>query len=147
KAPTKVKGPAELQKLIVDISNTRDPFLRASKAADLFGAKAGAKLANALGGVDLEDYRIGMDEAANATDHAADVLDSSFGAKFRKMMSQAQAALRGFGADFGPVLTSVASLGLLANALGLRLPLGPFKALGGKIIAAIAAGMVGDVAS
>jgi ubiquinone biosynthesis protein UbiJ len=79
KALTKVKSPAELQKLIDDISNTKDPFLRAAKAADLFGAKAGAKLANALGGVNLKDYKIGMDEAADATSHAADVLDSSFG--------------------------------------------------------------------
>jgi hypothetical protein len=148
KALTKVKSPAELQKLIDDISNTKDPFLRAAKAADLFGAKAGAKLANALGGVNLKDYKIGMDEAANATSHAADVLDSSFGAKFRKLMSQAHAALRSFGADFGPSLSAAASLGLLANALGVKIPLGPFKTLGsklgGKIAEGIGAAIVGQ---
>jgi hypothetical protein len=52
-----VKSPEELQRLIDDISNTADPFLRAQKAADLFGQKAGPKLANALAGKTLKDFR------------------------------------------------------------------------------------------
>jgi hypothetical protein len=87
KALGKVKSPEELQRLIDDISNTEDPFLRAQKAADLFGQKAGPKLANALAGKTLDNFKIDMNEAAGATDKAADALDQGFGAQARKKLS------------------------------------------------------------
>src|SRR6185503_1252437 len=43
-----VGSPDELQSLLADISAIEDPFLRAQQAADLFGARAGTKLAQAL---------------------------------------------------------------------------------------------------
>lgn len=132
KALTKVKSPKELQDLITDISNTEDPFLRAQKAADLFGAKAGAKLANALGGAHLEDYKISMEEAAGATDKAVEALDSGFGGQFRKKMSEAGAAVRAFGSDFGPAVTGAASLAALIGTLG-----------GGKAAGALAGALKG----
>ncbi len=119
KALTKVKSPAELQALIDDISATTDPFKRAAKAADLFGARAGAKLANALGGVRLDDYAISMDDAAGATERAGEALDSTFSAQIAKKISQVGAAVRGFGADLGPALTGAAALASLGGALGL----------------------------
>lgn len=119
KALTKVKSPVELKALIADIQATEDPFLRAQKAADLFGAKAGAKLANALGGANLDDYAISMDDAAGATERAADILDSTFSAQLQKKISEAGAALRQFGADTGPAITGLASLASLGATFGL----------------------------
>jgi hypothetical protein len=147
KALTKVKSPEELQRLIDDISATEDPFLRAEKAADLFGARAGAKLANALGGVHLDDFAIDMDDAAGATRRAAEALDNTPWGFFQKKASQAAAALRGFGADAGPVLTSLAALASLLGTLGLdKAFVGAFKKVGSSAAvkgAAAAAGAVG----
>jgi hypothetical protein len=127
KALTKVKSPEELQALIKDIAATEDPFERASKAADLFGARAGAKLANALGGANLDDYKISIEESTGATERAAEVLDSTFGARFQLLMKGAGAALIGFGSNFGPALTGLASLASLGGAVG-----------GGKLVGGLA---------
>ena len=144
KALTKVKSPAELQKLIDDISATEDPFKRAQKAADLFGAKAGAKLANALGGVDLKDYAISMDDAAGATQRAGDALDSTFSAQVQKKISEAGAALRAFGQDMGPAVTGLASLASLGGSLGLdKLLAKGFGKLAGSALVKGAAGKAG----
>lgn len=144
KALTKVESPEELQRLIADISATEDPFERARKAADLFGARAGAKLANALAGANLDDYAISMDEAAGATTKAADALDSSFGGRFRKLMSEAGAAVRGFGSELGPALTGVAALASLGGTLGLDKVLGKgFAKLAGSALVRGAASKAG----
>ena len=124
KALTKVKSPEELQALITDISNTEDPFERASKAADLFGARAGAKLANALGGANLDDYKVGIEDAAGATEKAADALDSTFTSRLKEALNTGRALLRGFGMEVGPILTGAASGISFAKALGLDKPLG-----------------------
>jgi hypothetical protein len=137
KALAKVKSPEELQRLIADIRNTEDPLLRAQKAADLFGAKAGPKLANVLkpGSAALDEYGITAEEAAGATDKAADVIDSSFSGRVRKALSEASAALRGFGGDFGPALTGVASLGTLVGSV--------FPGIGSKIVGGLASALKG----
>jgi len=57
KALKSVQSPAELQTLIDQISATEDPFKRAQLASDLFGAKAGPKLAQALAQGKLGDFR------------------------------------------------------------------------------------------
>lgn len=134
KALTKVKSPEELKLLIADIIATEDPFLRAEKAADLFGVRAGAKLANVLkpgiGG--LEDFAVSTDEAAGATEDAAAVLDSTWGARFQLLMKGATSAITGFGANFGPALTGMASLASLGASLG-----------GGRLVGAIGGGLAG----
>lgn len=130
KALTKVKSPEELKAAIADISNTQDSFQRAAKAADLFGAKAGAKLANALGGANLDDYAISVADAAGAVDKAADVLDNTFSGRIAKALSVAGAQLREFGAGFGPALTGLAALASLAGTLG-----------GGKLVGGLAKGV------
>jgi hypothetical protein len=126
KSLTKVKSPEELQALITDISNTEDPFLRAEKAAKLFGARAGAKLANALQGANLDDYKVDMSEAAGATEKAADAVESGWGHKFTLLMHQAGGALAEFGQKFGPVL-------MVASAFGPQLTRVVGGALGGAI--------------
>lgn len=115
----KVKSPEELQRLIDDISATEDPLLRAQKAADLFGAKAGPKLANALAGKALKDFAIDASEAAGQTDKMNDVLDQSFPAQLQKKISQFGASLRELGTDWGPAVTGAASLAMVMSSLGL----------------------------
>jgi hypothetical protein len=122
KALTKVKSPEELQTLITQISQTEDPFQRAALAADLFGAKAGAKLANALGGVNLADYSQGIDEVAGSSADAAAAIEGSFGNQFQLMMKNAGGALAEFGSQFGPIL-------LVAGQFGPSL----FAKMGGAI--------------
>lgn len=118
KALAKVKSPEELKALIADIIATEDPFLRAQKAAELFGVKAGAKLANALrpGSGGVEAFTVSTEDATGATQRAADVLDSTWGARFKLMIKGAGAALIGFGSNFGPALTGMAALASLGGA-------------------------------
>lgn len=130
KALSKVKSPAELQRLIDDIIATEDPFLRAQKAADLFGTKAGAKLANVLrpGIGSLQDFQVATEDVAGATDKAAAVLDHTWSGRVQKAISEATAKLREFGTSAGPALTGLAALStLIAPALGPLLS----KGLGG----------------
>jgi hypothetical protein len=110
-----------LQDLFDQISAIQDPTERAQKAIEIFGARGGVGLANALapGRGALDDFKVKTEDATGAVDEAADALDSTFGGSFRKLMSQAGAAIRGFGADFGIALSSLGSLGSLATALGL----------------------------
>jgi phage-related minor tail protein len=137
KALTKVKSPKELQDLIADISATEDPFIRSQKAADLFGARAGAKLANALAGANLDDYAVSITDAAGATQAAADTIESS-------ATNQIQLALKGIGGtlaevgqNFGPFIMGFSML--LPTLTPIITSLG--AALGGLLAAAIPVGM------
>jgi hypothetical protein len=148
-AVTKLKPGQTLNDLIAQVSAIQDPTLRAKKAIELFGAKGGTALANVLkpGINGLADFKVSAQDAAGATNKAVDDLDSSLGGRLRKVLSQAKAALRGFGADFGPAVTAAASVGSLAAALGFKIPLGPFKKLGKSAGGAIKSGLVSAFAS
>lgn len=147
KALTKVKSPRELQRLIADIAATEDPFKRAEKAADLFGAKAGAQLANALGGANLDDYKVSVEEAAGAVERAGEEIDSTITGRIRRAFSQAGATIRQFGADLGPAATGLAGLSTLFGSLagpkilkGLAsITLKPLAGLGVRIATFVAA--------
>ncbi len=166
KALSKVKSPEELQKLIADISATKDPFERAQKAADLFGVKAGAKLAQALGSADLKDFALTADETAGALDRAAEAADSGPYEQLQLALHKLSGPLAELGANFGPLILGFASLGggkavaAFSAALGglaSKLLLKPFAAVGTKIAAVIAGqiitesaisnAIVGDLAS
>ena len=132
KALSKVKSPEELQALIADIAATEDPFLRAAKASDLFGSKAGAKLANVLkpGAAALDDYKLSIDETAGATEAAAEVLDSTLGARFQLLIKQAGSAIIGLGNDWGGLATVIATTLTVAGGLG-----------GGKLMSLLSGGL------
>lgn len=121
KALTKVKSPAELQTAIADIAGTKDGFERASKAADLFGARAGAKLANALGDAKLDDYKVSIEQAAGATDKAADDINSSITTKIQLALHEFIGTVAGFAAPAGPVLTGTAAVVSGIAAIGRQL--------------------------
>lgn len=134
KALTKVKSPEELQALITDISNTADPFERAQKAAELFGAKAGAQLANALGGTSLDDYKVGMEEAADATVAAGDAIEDSIGNRAVMAFKELNGALADFGTGLGDLLIVAAMLGpTLTKGIALA---------GGALVGALGGGAV-----
>jgi hypothetical protein len=120
-AVTRLKPGETLNDLIRQVSSIEDPVKRAQKAVELFGAKGGVSLANVLkpGINGLNDFAVSADDAAGTVDASVDALDSSLGARLRKVLSQAQAALRGFGADLGPGITAAASVATLATSLGL----------------------------
>jgi hypothetical protein len=120
-ALSKVKSPEELQRLIADISNTVDPFERAQKAADLFGQRAGSKLANVLkpGIGSIDQFKISTEEATGATDRARGVLDDTWGSRFKLMLKDAGASVLEFADQFGPVTTAAASVASLAGGLGI----------------------------
>jgi hypothetical protein len=134
KALHKVTSPEELKALVADITATVDPFQRAQKAIDLFGAKAGAKLANVLrpGIAGLEDYTISATDATGATQQAADVLDSTWGARFELLIKRAGSAIIGFGNDWAGAAQVAGTAAAAFGALG-----------GGKLVAPLIGGLKG----
>ena len=108
-----------LDEFIGRLASVADDGERARLAMEVFGSKAGAKLANAIrpGRESLDAFGVSVTESAGAVDKAAEKLDSTFGARFQRMLSQAGAALRGLGADFGPLTSALATVGLLASGL------------------------------
>ena len=131
-AVQKIKPGQTFDDLVRQVAAIPDPTKRAQKAIELFGARGGVALANVLrpGIKGLQDFGISATDSAGATDKAADALDSSIRGKIRKAISEASAALRGFGQDFGPALTGIASLGTLVAGL--------FPGLGPKIASGLA---------
>jgi hypothetical protein len=149
RALANVKSPAELQRLVADIAATEDPFKRARLAAELFGERAGAKLANALhpGSAALADFAITNDDAAGAVKRASDTIDEQLGNRVKLALKQVTVPLAEFGKELGPAVTGIASLGSVLAALKLDRAL--LKVWGALIASApvkAAAGAAGAVA-
>lgn len=103
---------------IAQLAAIEDPAVRARRAIEVFGARGGAGLANAIrpGMKSLDDFKTTTEENTDATIKAANVLDSTWGARFQLMIKGAGSALIGFGSNFGPVLTGMAALASLGGA-------------------------------
>jgi len=137
KALGKVKSPEELRTLLANISAVEDPFERAQLAADLFGVKAGAKMAVALGQGGLDTFMLSLDETAGATDRAADAIESGFGAQMQLKIKEFGGALAGIGSNFGPLLIGMTALLPMATPI--------FTTIGGALGAVLTTGIVGGV--
>jgi hypothetical protein len=137
KALTKVKSPEELNKLIAEIQATEDPFARAQKASELFGAKAGPKLAQALAQGNLEDFQVSLEESEGSAGRAAAAIEGSFGNQAQLMLKNFGGTLAEAGSNFGPLLLGFTSL--LPMAAPIMTAAG--GALGGLLAAAIPIGM------
>lgn len=145
-----------LQDFIKELAGIEDPGERAQRAIEVFGARAGAQLANAIKpGMDsLEDFKITTEESIGAVDKAADDLDSTISGKIQKFFSQVGAGVRGFGSDFGTAATAIASLGSLLATLGggkllkglANVTLRPLAGLGIRIATFVGAEMAGSAA-
>jgi hypothetical protein len=114
RALQQVESPEELQQLISDIAAIEDPFERAQKAADVFGVKAGPKLALALAdsGGDLSAFRLETEQTADSLDEAAESMLTTSD-KIRIGFDKLSAGFRDVGAQFGPLVTGFASLATL----------------------------------
>jgi len=140
KALTKVESPAELQQLIDDINATKDPFERAAKASELFGAKAGAKLANALDGVDFETFIVGATDAGGAIEEASRVIDESPLNRLKLALKGLAGPLADVGTKFGPLVLGFSQLGGPKLIAGVT---GSLGALGGKVLPGLVASLAG----
>jgi hypothetical protein len=107
-----------MQSVLEKIQAIEDPLERAQYAAEIFGAKAGSGLANALkpGGLALEDYIITVDEAEGASDDAAEAMLTT-GDRIRMFGEKGIAALRGLGQEFGPLASGLGGLVSLTATL------------------------------
>ena len=144
KALGAVESPDELQALLVDIASTVDPFERAQKAIDAFGAKAGPKLAQALqaSGGDLSRFGFELEDIAGKTEEAAAVLDDTLTSKLRLAVNHGLSLLRGFGMSVGPVLTGAVSAISFGKTLGLDRALSPlFRGAGRTAAGAFRSGL------
>jgi hypothetical protein len=150
KALGTIESPDELRALLTDIAATQDPFERATKAADVFGAKAGTKLAQILqrSGGDLSRYALEWDDAVGAVDRAAGAMDSTITSKLKLAVNQGLSIIRGFGMQVGPVLTGAVSAISFAKSLGLDRALAPlFKGAGARAGAVFSAALARAVAA
>jgi phage-related minor tail protein len=111
KALAQVKSPEELRRLIADITATADPFLRAQKASELFGTKAGPQLAQALAQGNLDEFTVSMDDAAGATEAAAAAIEDSLGNKAKLALKEFGGTLAEVGTNLGDLLTVAALIG------------------------------------
>lgn len=150
KALQKVKSPEELQQLLSDVAATVDPFERAQKAADLFGARAGPKLALALAdsGGDLTKFAINADDAAGAVDKAASAIEDTLPNKIKMAVAGALGSMRDLGTSLGPALTGAASLVSLGTsfASALHLDTAIASALRGAIGSSVVQGALNGMA-
>jgi hypothetical protein len=97
--------------LITQVSSIEDPTLRAQKAMDLFGTKAGSGLALALkpGVTSLDAWKVTTQDAAGSTTKAATDMTTDAD-KLRGAMDKLAAGARDLGQEFGPALTGLGSL-------------------------------------
>lgn len=147
RALMQVESPEELHRLIRDISETEDNFERAQKAAELFGNRAGAKMALALapGRGALDDYMIGVDESAGTTERAARRIDSSWRRTIELLMRNVAGFAAEVGNAMGPVLLILGQVGSAFTGLAMMFPgLGPRMAAGLK---ALFAGLIPTAAA
>ncbi|SHJ64714.1 phage tail tape measure protein, TP901 family, core region [Hathewaya proteolytica DSM 3090] len=109
KALQKVKSPDELQKLIKDIQDTKDPMEASAKASELFGSKAGVQMAQALreSDVDIQKFTKSMNETTGAVDKASDAYDGSLKTQLSLMKKQLQGLFTDLGEKLMPVIKSV----------------------------------------
>lgn len=122
-----------LQQFITRLSKVKDDGDRARLAIEVFGARGGAGLANAIKpGIDsLDDFAVSAADMAGSTEKAAAALDNTFTAQVALRIKAIGSALIGAGQSFGPLLTGLASLASLGGALGLdKLFSKAFKVLG-----------------
>lgn len=149
-AIAKVPPGTSFDDILARLSAIEDDGERAREAIEIFGTRAGTKLANAIKpGVDsLDAWAIAQDEAAGATERANDALDSTPIGRIKKFFSELTAGAKVAADEFGSLFSAAASAALIGSSLGLGGPAkAALKALGGKIMAAIGVGMVGNAAS
>jgi len=107
-AAKQVKSPEEFKKMLADIQAIKDPTERAQKAVELFGARAGVGLANALdGSKSLQDFIITMDSAAGTVSNASTEFDNNLNVQIELAKKQFTGLVQELGEKFMPVINEV----------------------------------------
>lgn len=139
-----------LTEFIARLSTIEDDGLRAQAAMEVFGAKAGAGLANAIrpGIGSLDKFKVSAEDAAGAAQAAAEAADSSFGTRIQLVLKGFAAKMIEAGESFGPLLTGLAGVStLLTSVFGPEIlrKLGPRVVATFKAIASAGADAFSDV--
>jgi hypothetical protein len=124
KAVKQLKPGQDINDLIAQIGAIEDPTLRAQKAMEIFGAKTGIGMAQAIkpGMTSLDELKASLGDTAGATEGAAAVIEESWGNRFQLLMKNAGGALAEFGTKFGPLLMVASAFGpQLTKAIGAGL--------------------------
>jgi hypothetical protein len=113
-----LKPGQNLDDLIAELGAIEDPAKRAQRAIEIFGTKAGAGLAQVIkpGMTSLDDFAVSAEDAAGATDLAADAMLTT-GDRIKGIVDKIGAGARELGQQFGPLVTGIASLGTMAPLL------------------------------
>lgn len=106
--------------LIAEISAIEDPTLRAQKAMEIFGARAGTQLATAFqpGITSLKDFGVSAEEAAGKTAKAGADIDASVPHQFELFLHNLGGTLMELAGPAGPILLTFASVAQLATSIG-----------------------------
>ena len=135
-----LKPGQDLNDLIAQLGAIEDPTLRGQKAMEIFGARSGIGLAQAIkpGMTSLADLTASLGETAGASDRAAEA-SLSWGDRATLAMHKVGGALAEFGTQFGPLLMVAATIGPKVTT-ALLTGLG---GLSGLLIPKITGGLVG----
>ena len=107
-AAKQVKSPEEFKKLLADIQSIKDPTERAQKAVELFGARAGVAMANALDGTkNLQDFIVTMDSAAGTVSKASAEFDNNLNVQIELAKKQFTGLVQELGEKFMPVINEI----------------------------------------
>jgi Phage-related minor tail protein len=121
KAVKELKPGQSLNDLVARIGAIEDPTERAQEAMDIFGAKSGIGLAQAIkpGMTSLDDFAVSAADAAGATENAATAIEDGFGNRAKMALKGFQGTLAEVGTNFGDLIMVAAMLGpQLTRALG-----------------------------
>jgi hypothetical protein len=120
-----LKPGQDLNDLIAQLGAIEDPTVRGQKAMEIFGARSGIGLAQAIkpGMTSLADLTASLGETAGASDRAAEA-SLSWGDRATLAFHQVGGALAEFGTQFGPLL-------MLASVVGPKMLAGIAAGLGG----------------
>lgn len=107
-AAKQVKNPEEFKKMVNDLQAIKDPTERAQKAVELFGARAGVSLANALdGSKSLDDLMVSFEEAEGTVSKASAAFDSNLNVQLELTKKLFLGLVQELGEKFMPVINEI----------------------------------------
>jgi hypothetical protein len=108
-----------LDEFVAELAAIEDPALRAARASEVFGSKAGVGMANAIkpGMASLDDLGVSVEEAAGATDRAADAIEGTLQNKLSLAFKNFGSTITSVLGQGGPVLASLGTLGSLGTSI------------------------------
>lgn len=111
-ATRQVESPEQLRKMIEDMTKIEDPTLRAQAAAEIFGARAGPQMAQAIGQgkIGLHELMAAIEESEGIVSEASAAYDDNFNVKFALYRKQIEGTVQELVEGLGPAITTTASI-------------------------------------